>query len=55
MTFKKVAENIYSCIDCHDKCDGKSNLLYNFKDNVEFSEHRASTPFKKTKPKDITL
>ena len=29
----------YDCSKCEDRCDGKSLGIYNFKNDVEYSEH----------------
>ncbi len=37
-TYKKISEYIFDCAVCPTRCDGVSKGVYNFKNDVEFSE-----------------
>lgn len=37
--YKKISEYIFDCSSCPAPCDGISKGVYNFKNDVEFSEH----------------
>ena len=35
---QKISPNIFNCNVCHTRCDGKSKGIYNFENDVAFSE-----------------
>ena len=45
----------YDCSKCEDRCDGKSLGIYNFKNDVEYSEHFENEIIEKLCVKNIML